>query len=271
MSVSQETIRVGMPHLDIFGLSEHFCLAHAGNLHWSWISRLTSKLPTEWRAEDGGRVYASFVYTSLEYDRDITAAEDAVISVECQPLALRAPFFVTETRYLKKGAGAIVTARMMSTFSAIDGRSNKRFIKSSIPFKSQPFGEAVFDSTRGRFRTLRAHDDKTLTKASDHLVNPSVDFNAAKFMYFANFCQLFKRYECPRLSAIAPVSFREVAYFGNVDPFERTTIFSRRNNMNVFSSMVRSSDQKCIARSNSTSVHVAECDTLYPYPYPVPA
>lgn len=252
MLASQDSFQVGMPHLDIFGLSEHFCLTHAGNLHWKWISRLTAKRPSEWVSPEGHRIYASFVYTSLSYNRDVTVTEDDEISVVCHPCALKPPFFIAETSYSKTGAGLVATARMMSTLSTAQGRSNTRFAKSSMEFQSNPFGEAELDATRTRFRQLRAHDDRFLVETSQHLVNPSVDFNAAKFMYFANFSQLFKRYECPELGASVPLTFREIAYFGNVDPFEWTCIASRQNAGNVTSAMTRSSDQKCIARSFST-------------------
>lgn len=266
MSATQLNFRAGMPHLDIFGLSENFCLTHSGNLHWSWISRLTEKMPSEWQSQDGRRVYASFIYSSMTYNRRVEVSEDDEISVNCSPLALRAPFFVTETVYSKVNGDVAAAALMMSTFSATNGQSNNRFIKSAIPFRVDAFGEHILEETRQRFRNLRGRNDAALTKASDHLINPSVDFNAAQFMYFANFSQLFKRYECPRLSAAVPLQFREIAYLGNVDPFEWTTITSRRDNTDVSSSLIRASDKKCIARSFSQSAFRAEIPSFEQLP-----
>ncbi|CAD0186815.1 hypothetical protein RUESEDTHA_03726 [Ruegeria sp. THAF57] len=254
MLATHDSFHAGMPHLDIFGLSEHFCLTHAGNLHWKWIATLTAKRPSEWVSADGHRIYASFIYTSLKYNREVEVSEDDEISVVCHPCALKPPFFVTETTYSMAGSGLVATARMMSTLSTSHTRSNTRFGKTSMTFQSKPFGEAELEETRQRFRQLRAHDDRELVQSSQHLVNPAVDFNAAKFMYFANFSQLFKRYEYPELGARMPLASREIAYFGNVDPFELTCISSRRTAGDVISAMTRSSDQKCIARSFSQMV-----------------
>lgn len=252
MLASHDSFHAGMPHLDIFGLSEHFCLTNAGSLHWKWIASLTGKRPSEWISDEGHRIYASFIYTSLTYNRGIEVSEDDEITVVCHPCALKAPFFLTETTYTKAGSGLAATARMMSTLSTAAGRSNTRFEKSLMPFQSKPFGEGQLEEARSRFRQLRTRDDERLVKTNQHLVNPAVDFNAAKFMYFANFSQLFKRYEYPDFTAKTPLAFREIAYFGNVDPFELTCIASHREENDVTSAMTRSSDQKCIARSFST-------------------
>ena len=67
-----------MPHLDIFGLSEMFCLTNAGNHHWSLISKFTSKTPTEWKNDQGKRIYASFLYTSISYSRNFNVKEDDI-------------------------------------------------------------------------------------------------------------------------------------------------------------------------------------------------
>lgn len=251
MLACKDRFTAGMPNLDIFGLSEHFCLTHAGNLHWNWIASLTGKRPTEWVTQDGHRIYASFVYTSLTYNRVVDVSEDDDILVDCVPQALRPPFFITETTYTKAGKGQVAVARMMSTLSTILGPSNSRFGKTSMAFQSEPFGETQLDETRMRFRQLRSHDDTDLLDTNEHLVNPALDFNAAQFMYFANFSQLFKRYEYPEISAKTPLVSREIAYFGNVDAFEWTNIASARNAKHVTSAMTRASDQKCIARSLS--------------------
>lgn len=255
MLARSHNFRAGMPHLDIFGLSEQFCLSHAGNLHWSWISEFTAKLPSDWRAEDGRRVYASFIYTSITYERGVKVSEDDEINVNCKPLGLKAPFFLSETTYSRQGSGVVACVLLMSTFSATNGAGNGSFIKSSVPFHADPFGTNLVDDARARFREMRDRDDSALTHAGDHLVNPSVDFNAADFMYFANYCQLFKRYEAPRLSASAPLQFREIAYLANVDPFENAAIASHRDGMKVNAAIIRSSDQRCIARSYSKSTN----------------
>ncbi|MEX3010640.1 LnmK family bifunctional acyltransferase/decarboxylase [Hoeflea sp. TYP-13] len=254
MFTCSKILQAGMPHLDIFGLSELFCLANAGDNHWSLISKLTSRMPSEWKGDQGERIYASFVYASVTYHRHFSVEEDDTIRIECVPRSLLAPFFITETNYIKADSDIVATVRLMSTFSSTNGHSNNKFLRSTIDFHSDPFGETILESTKSRYKEMYRHNDGDLKKTQEHVVNPSVDFNAAKFMYFVNYCQLFKRYESPELSSTVPLKFREIAYFGNVDPFERVTIFSRQKNMNVMSAMNRSSDQKCIARSFSVSL-----------------
>ena len=253
MVTCSQTLRVGMPHLDIFGLSEWFCLSNAGSNHWSLISELTSKKPTQWRGGQGERIYASFVYASVSYFRRFSVDEDDTVRIECNLRGLRAPFVISETDYIKSDSDIVATVKLMSTFSTTNGQSNKRFVKSTMDLHSEPFGEPIFDSTRNRYKEIYRYDDRDLKETQEHIVNPSVDFNAANFMYFVNYCQLFKRYESSEAGSMAPPTFREIAYFGNVDPFERITVYSRRKNLQVISAMKRSSDQKCIARSFSVN------------------
>ena len=242
-----------MPHLDIFGLSEMFCLTNAGNHHWSLISKITSKTPTEWKNDQGKRIYASFLYTSISYSRNFNVKEDDVIGINCIPLSFRAPFFISETKYINSRSDIVVRVKLMSTFIIKNGESNSQFVRSSIPLNSEPFGESHLESTRRRYKEINNFDDKELKEIAEHKVNPSVDFNAAKFMYFANYCHLFKRYESSEYNSSIPIEFREIAYFANVDPFERITVYARQEDIKVLSAMKRSSDQKCIARSHSVA------------------
>jgi len=251
MQTNGDAFRVGMPHLDIHGLSDTFCLADAGNRHWALIARLTEKRPTEWRGELGERLYASFLYASITHRREVKVREDDTVRVDCAPSGLLAPFFVSDTTYRKPGSGTVTSIRLMSTFSATSGRSNHKFKKSAVPFRCQPFGENLIEATKGRYKEMSRQDDRDLTQKQDHLVHPLLDFNAANFMYFVNYCSLFQRYENPGARSAEPTAFREIAYFGNVDPFEQVTVLSRQQDRNVIAAMTRSSDQKCIARSRS--------------------
>ena len=64
-----------------------------------------------------------------------------------------------------------------------------------MAFNSDPFGASHLESTKSQYKEIANFDDTELKEIAEHKVIPSVDFNAAQFMYFANYCQLFKRYE----------------------------------------------------------------------------
>ena len=246
-------LELGMPHLDIFGLSEMFCLTNAGNHHWSLISKMAARKPTEWKSSRGERVYASFVYTSISYYRQFMVQEGDHVAVHCVPLGFASPFFVTETKYLNGQGDMLARVKMMSSFLVKDGPGNGRFARSSIFIDQEPFGGEILEATQKRYKEMYRFDDSGLAKKAEHAINPSVDFNAANFMYFANYSQIFKRYESPELSSAVPMKSREIAYFANIDPFEQLAIYAREEDMNVLSAMKRSSDQKCIARSSSVN------------------
>lgn len=246
-------LEVGMPHLDIFGLSEMFCLSNAGNHHWSLISKLSSKTPNEWKDSQGERVYASFVHTFISYNREFEIKESDLIEVSCVPIGFYSPFFMTETRYANYRSDLLVRVRLMSTFLVKNGYSNSKFARSSIAVDREPFGNEILEATNKRYKEMHKADDQALKKMSDHRINPSVDFNAANFMYFVNYSHLFKRYESPELSSSVPLKSREIAYFANIDPFEQVTVYSHQDDKTVLSAMKRSSDHKCIARSTSVN------------------
>ena len=240
-----------MPHLDIFGLSEAFILANAGDIHWSLITKMTAKTPTDWKDDRGNRVYASFVYAYTSYNRNVIVKEGSLVKIKCRALSFDMPFFLTETRYISEQSGLSVTVQLLSAFVVKKDESNRRFVRSTLPIESNPFGQSKLESFKKRHKEIREYECDALIPMAIHKINPSVDFNAAKFMYFVNYSQIFKRYENPEISSSFPMSSREIAYLSNVDPFEQIGIYAHQKGKRILSEIRRSSDQQCIARSIS--------------------
>ncbi len=251
MAANGKQFRAGMPHLDMFGLSDSFCMADAGNRHWEIIAHLTGLRPSEWRTVDGARIYANFVYSNLRYERQQTVSEDDLVRVDCRPLGLKPPFVLTETSYRTAASGLLLQIVLMSALTSKVGDSNSVFCRSALGFRSAPFGVAAVDRVRNRYKEMSAETDQTLCVQGRYEVKPQIDFNAANFLYFVNYARIFKAYEISGNNAVAPLLRRETFFFGNVDRSDIITIAARSENRDTTASMTRSSDNKCIARSLS--------------------
>ena len=251
MSANGNQFRAGMPHLDVFGLSDSFCMADAGNRHWEIITRLTGLRPSEWKTVDGTRIYANFVYSNVRYDRRQVISEDDVVHVDCRPLGLRPPFVLTETSYRTEASGILLRVVLMSALTSKVGDSNSVFRRSALSFRSTPFGVAAVERVRARYKEMSVDTDQVLSMQANYEVRPQIDFNAANFLYFVNYARIFKAHEISGSDATAPLLQREISFFGNVDHSDTLVISARTEERDTTASMTRSSDHKCIARSLS--------------------
>jgi probable biosynthetic protein (TIGR04098 family) len=80
-------LRLGMPHLDVGGLSENWLFRHAGELHWEEISRRLGVASDEIRAEQDERLYPTVVALRARYEAPLAAVGendvlDAFVQVE---------------------------------------------------------------------------------------------------------------------------------------------------------------------------------------------
>jgi probable biosynthetic protein (TIGR04098 family) len=66
-------LRIGMPHLDVGGLSENWLHRYAGDLHWEAIGRRLGVATDEIRAEGDHRLYPTVVALRARYQAPLSA------------------------------------------------------------------------------------------------------------------------------------------------------------------------------------------------------
>ena len=69
-------VRLGMPHLDVGGLSEGWLLRHAGDLHWEAIARRLGVATDEILDEAHQRIYPTVVALRARYDAPLSEVRE---------------------------------------------------------------------------------------------------------------------------------------------------------------------------------------------------
>jgi probable biosynthetic protein (TIGR04098 family) len=237
-------IRIGMPHLDVGGLSESWFLRYVGDLHWEAITRQLGVASDEILAEGRERLYPTVVALRARYDLPLCAVRENDVleaSVEVVPcggacahgrvsamdrMGARARFAVEllTTFALRQPAGtlrmALPAARLAARWTPVGVppllARLARAARRGLPLDDRFSGPAL-DPGRPPLGRVRYEP------------SPYSDYNGARLLYFASYPtiadtaerRLVRRLQLAQgLSedwalATSPVR-RDVFYYGNL-------------------------------------------------------
>jgi probable biosynthetic protein (TIGR04098 family) len=234
-------IRLGMPHLDVGGLSEGWLLRHAGDLHWEAIARRLGVATDEIRDEAHARIYPTVVALRARYDcplsdvRENDFLESAVEVLPCgracaqgRLMAVAGPAHLSielvTTFALRQADGtmrtAIPAARLAARWTPVQPPSPLALLA-----RAARRGEPVDDAFAGPWLV---QEDAPLGRVR-HEPSPYADYNGAGLLYFAAFPTIadtaerrivrelgLERAGMPDWAlATSPVA-RDVFYYGNL-------------------------------------------------------
>jgi probable biosynthetic protein (TIGR04099 family) len=243
---STVAILLGMPHLTGNGLSENWLLKELGHRHWLLLAELSGLSAPRFCDRRGNPVYGVFCAVSIEEGDFRQAQENRVLQI-ASSLARISQTQIQSTHWLAIDGFVIGTVTMISTFvSRTVGYNHAiaRAIADGLP----PVKPAVAASSRRSRASLTSADRAAAPSCLDRLATelcagrlgshmgfdpriekevcsvafdpcPSVDFNSAGFMYFANLIAMIDRTEF-RLdrdaATAATTADRDVFFHGNV-------------------------------------------------------
>jgi probable biosynthetic protein (TIGR04098 family) len=204
-------VRVGMPQLDVGGLSEGWLLREAGDRHWEAIGRRLDAATDQICSAAGERLYPTVVALRARYDAPLAAVrENQVIdfSVEVVPCG-RACAHGRALARVEVGKGpaaarAGFSVELLTSFAARTAEGGLRttvpaphLARRWVPVGAEPGIAAIARAARRGERVADAdtHADSSVGPAPeigdlplaeiDYEPSPYADYNGAGLLYFA--------------------------------------------------------------------------------------
>jgi probable biosynthetic protein (TIGR04099 family) len=261
---ASEPVTLGMPGLCRAGLSESWLWKACGHQHWMALARAHGLEAPDFRAADGGRLYAAFVDATLRQGKLDSLGENdrlsfqsvlertgntrfnSLIHISC------AGRTVAEVAMASVFLGRRVAGRNLSVARAPVARP------CSLTIGPRQEKNAATRTVPGPAATARA---KVLAPfAFDP--DPHNEFNGADFLYFASFPAMADRAEWAWLRRVSPLLTtreRHIGFHGNIELGDRVTIIARgleeapeAGTMTLWSDIHRQSDGALIASIRTT-------------------
>ena len=234
-------VRLGMPHLDVSGLSEGWLLRWAGDLHWEAISRRLGVATDEIRDEGRARIYPTVVALRARYEAPLSEVRENDIleaAIEVMPCGRAC----AQGRVTALAGPVRLSLEILTTFAArqADGSMRTALPAARLAARWRPLappsrlaavaraarrGEPLDDAFSGP--TLEANGPPL--GRLRHEPSPYSDYNGAGLLYFAAYPTIADTVErklvhelglgAPRgrdwALATSPVR-RDVFYYGNL-------------------------------------------------------
>jgi probable biosynthetic protein (TIGR04099 family) len=244
---STVAILLGSPHLASNGLSENWLLKELGHRHWLLVAELAGLSAPRFYDRRGNPVYGVFCAVSIAEGDFRQAQENRVLQI-ASSLARVSHTQIQSTHRLAIDGFAVGAVTMVSTFvsgavgynhaiarAIADGlppvktraadvnASRQRKISQTADRAAapSPLARLASELCAGRLGSHMGFDPRVEKEVCSVAFDPcpSVDFNSAGFMYFANLVAMIDRMEyrldrdaAPRATTVD----RDVFFYGNV-------------------------------------------------------
>ena len=120
-------VRLGMPQLDVGGLSEGWLLREAGDRHWEAIGRRLGVATDDIRSDAGKRLYPTVVAVRARYDRALAAArENQVLELSTEVVPCGRACAHGRVAATLAAARARFQLELLTTFAARNGDGSLR-------------------------------------------------------------------------------------------------------------------------------------------------
>jgi probable biosynthetic protein (TIGR04098 family) len=235
-------VRVGMPQLDLTGLSEGWFLRYAGDLHWEAITRRLGVASDQIRDDGDERLYPTVVALRAHYQPSLGAVREndlLTTSVEVAPCGGACALGRIAATVSGSDGGARMSLELLTTFARRDPAGTMRMALPAARHAARWAQVGVAPALAQLARAARRGqplDDRfagpSLTPAAPPLgrimrePSPYSDYNGARLLYFASYPTLAddaERHLVRRLGlctkdwalATSPTR-RDVFYYGNL-------------------------------------------------------
>ena len=240
-------VRLGMPHLDVRGLSEAWLFRWAGDLHWEAISRRLGVTTDEIRDEGRARIYPTVVALRARYEAPLSdVRENDVLeaAIEVMPCGRAC----AQGRVTALAGGVRLSLELLTTFATrqADGSMRTALPAARLAARWRPLappshlaavaraarrGDPIDDAFVGPTLTPPgpANPTSPILGRARHEPSPYADYNGAGLLYFAAYPTIADTIErrlvhelglgapraCDWALATSPVQ-RDVFYYGNL-------------------------------------------------------
>lgn len=226
-------ILLGMPHLTPFGLSETWLLKELAHRHWLLLGEQMGLDDADFRADDGGEIYAAICASSLTDGAGLEqfgANDILTIASSMEPVG----YASTSSRHVLLRDGLrLAEVELISTFvQRLEAGRNASIAR--VRARLLP-GGGTPNTLAQRARAVRQGDLSSLgalpaapadlCRPFHFLPVPIQDFNGAGLLYFAHFQGVFDRALSSWGEGSAPsLLARDIYYLGNIDAGQPVTV-----------------------------------------------
>lgn len=222
-------VRLGLPHLGLYGLSENWVLRECGDKHWNAIAEVLERRPESTFDRNGDRLYASIYSLRVRGPiRSFVKGDEVDISVSDFAFVSASRFYSSQCVKNKRRASDL-QVELLSAFVRRKTCGDNKSLCPSLPLRPPLTGnsnkrialEFMDVDLHLRLAQEGLADAATCLKPFRYRYSPSpiADFNAAGLFYFAEYPSLIDRAEWllhRDVSLLRPETLeRQIAYFGS--------------------------------------------------------
>lgn len=229
------SVKIGMPHLSLTGLSENWLLKECGHRHWFLLAGAAGTPSPDFRDAEGDQAYAVFRAVAIRdaHFDNVVENDDLYFTAKLSRIS-RTQFASLQQLFCrdrKIGEIEMISSFVKRTVAGVN-RSVARVELDAFPFAqamaSSELAGVASNFWNGNWIEHRGFSRCQAGSGGQLIVrpNPSLDFNGAGFLYFASFPALIDRAEWEMLDADPSLktTAREVFYYGNIEPGEKVVI-----------------------------------------------
>lgn len=209
---------IGMPHLGFNGLSENWLLKECGNIHWKMLSERMGILSENLIDKQGNRIYSSFV--TYTFDGNLSNIYEGF------QLEIDSDLYkITEKKLISIHKSKYFTLKLISIFLK-RGKSNTDFTSLTPIINTDNINFFIDDKSIIQQDKIIRKDNMSFlnsTNIFNYIPVPEIDFNGAKFLYFASYQKIMEMAEWNILQPIIKnlenftIKERKIFYFSNID------------------------------------------------------
>lgn len=201
MTTIQNTLRLGMPHLNSQGLDEVWLLKFLGDIHWKILDQ---KLGLSGERQ----FYASFFDIKIEFEHDQSSFKEfQTFQVDSSLTQLNSKIYKSYHKF--HGC----TASLTSIFITVDQQGKVQKYQTPAHGTDHRDLRDLIDE----FRTKKKNTKYIDTECKDIVFPVKMLFNNANILYFANYLFLIGQSEMIfNVQADRPVKSLKISYFKNM-------------------------------------------------------
>lgn len=265
--VHSEDLEIRMPQMANSALSENWLLKFLGDTHWQLITKGFQKKSSEFKDDDGNRLYSTFIRINYSVSPLCQFLENEIIDFNSSIKCFGNNTFLS--RVIGNCDEKKISASLMTTFSVRECTDNNKISKCEpkvrtnkiIQLSKTPLflndyrllRKGLIDEISSDYGIFQINDD--ILFSCEYSINPYYDINGVGLLYFASYPiisdKCFDEYyqKNDNLQTI----YRDIFYFANCNSSEKiiftlNSIEEIENGLKTTVSLYRKSDNQLLSK-----------------------
>jgi probable biosynthetic protein (TIGR04098 family) len=272
---SKREYEIRMPQMAANALSENWLLKEMGDLHWDLLSQGLEQKSSEFKDENGNRLYATFVRIRFSISPLKFFQENELLTLKSEIKRFgNNGYFTTVIGNCNKNT---LEANLMTSFTQRHQNDNSKILKGDLKEKLNVIEQIkyipeFFNQYRLlkknlleelQFNKINFSLSNEIISSNDYSINPYYDINGVGLLYFASYPIISDKCTADYLRKINKVNdfessystiYRDIFYFANCNTgdhvnFNLHTIEDFENDkLIITTSLYRASDKNLMAK-----------------------